>query len=322
MKTKVLLDTDIDIGDIDDALALQYLLAQPKCELLGITTVRGDTIRMARVASSICKAYSKEVPIYPGVSNPLLPRRQPPFRTEALANAYAAMGRGVDRVLSKWEHEDEFPRGEAVEFMRRTIRENPGEVILLSIGPKTNVALLFAMDPEVPALLKGLVSMCGRFRGLPSGINDTDPREANSLEDPHSAAMIYGAPLRSHRTVPVEVTTLTKLSGPDFRQAMRPHNSGPVMDFAEVFLEQVVHVTGEERVVFHDPLAAATVFDERLCRFRRGLVEVELASERLQGYTYLTVEGAEDKHEVATNADVERFFAHFFSTVNGPMSDG
>ncbi len=34
----VLLDTDIG-SDIDDAVALAYLLAQPRCELLGVTTV-------------------------------------------------------------------------------------------------------------------------------------------------------------------------------------------------------------------------------------------------------------------------------------------
>lgn len=34
---KILLDTDID-GDIDDAICLAYLLKEPQCELLGITT--------------------------------------------------------------------------------------------------------------------------------------------------------------------------------------------------------------------------------------------------------------------------------------------
>ena len=37
---KLLLDTDIG-SDIDDAICLAYLLAQPQCELLGITTVSG-----------------------------------------------------------------------------------------------------------------------------------------------------------------------------------------------------------------------------------------------------------------------------------------
>ena len=39
---KVLLDTDIG-GDIDDAICLAYLLKEPQCELVGITTVCGES---------------------------------------------------------------------------------------------------------------------------------------------------------------------------------------------------------------------------------------------------------------------------------------
>ena len=38
---KVLLDTDIG-GDIDDAICLAYLLKEPRCVLIGITTVCGE----------------------------------------------------------------------------------------------------------------------------------------------------------------------------------------------------------------------------------------------------------------------------------------
>jgi hypothetical protein len=34
---------------------------------------------------------------------------------------------------------------------------------LLAIGPPTNIVLLFAIDPEIPSLHKGLVMMPGRF---------------------------------------------------------------------------------------------------------------------------------------------------------------
>lgn len=47
--------------------------------------------------------------------------------------------------------------------MREMIRKHPGEVTLLAIGPMTNVALLFAMDPEIPHLLKDLYMMLGAF---------------------------------------------------------------------------------------------------------------------------------------------------------------
>jgi len=43
--------------------------------------------------------------------------------------------------------------------MRRTIRDRPGEITLFAIGPMTNVGLLFALDPEIPALLKSLAAV-------------------------------------------------------------------------------------------------------------------------------------------------------------------
>ena len=50
-KIRVLLDTDIG-SDIDDAVALVYLLAQPRCELFGVTTVRGSSDRRAMLAGA------------------------------------------------------------------------------------------------------------------------------------------------------------------------------------------------------------------------------------------------------------------------------
>ncbi len=62
MMKKVILDTDIGC-DIDDALCLAYLLRQPNCELLGITTVGGEVEKRAMVADAICKSAGRRVPI-------------------------------------------------------------------------------------------------------------------------------------------------------------------------------------------------------------------------------------------------------------------
>ena len=77
MSIKVLLDTDIG-SDIDDAVCLAYLLAQPECELLGITTVSGEVEKRAQIASALCRTAGRQVPIFPGTADPLLvPQKQP-----------------------------------------------------------------------------------------------------------------------------------------------------------------------------------------------------------------------------------------------------
>ena len=72
MTHKILLDTDIG-SDIDDAIALAYLLAQPQCELLGITTVTGEPEKRAMMASAQCKLAGRNIPIYPGAAATHLP---------------------------------------------------------------------------------------------------------------------------------------------------------------------------------------------------------------------------------------------------------
>src|SRR5262245_50589217 len=121
MSTKVLLDTDIG-SDIDDAVCLAYLLAQPECELLGITPVSGEAERRAMLASALCQVAGARIPIFPGAESPLLGPQRQPRAPEADA-------------LERWAHERAFPQGQAVEFMRQTIRAHPGEVTLLAIGP-------------------------------------------------------------------------------------------------------------------------------------------------------------------------------------------
>jgi purine nucleosidase len=298
MTTKLLLDTDIDVtGDIDDALCLAYLLAQPACELLGITTVTWDTARRAMVASALCRAAGRDVPVLPGACEPLL------LPLPQVGEGPAGDPEG--ELLSRWPHEERFPESEAVAFMRQVIRRHPGEVTLLAIGPLTNVALLFAVDPEIPALLKGLVVMAGVFAGRPDGAG---LREWNALVDPHAAAMVYRAPVRRHRSVGLDVTAGLRLDAGEVWRRLGDRREGLLAEMLEVWFRQSPAVT------FHDPLAAAAIFDEGVCRFERGAVEVELQSDRLAGLTHW-LPGESGLHEVALGVDSERFYQHYFSVI-------
>lgn len=285
MTIKILLDTDIG-SDIDDAVCLAYLLAQPECELLGITTVTGQAEQRAMMASALCKIARKRIPIYPGAETPLL---APPRQPEAPQAA----------ALPRWDHDTAFPRGQAVEFLRQTIRAHPGQVVLLPIGPLTNVALLFKADPEIPALLKSLVMMCGVFNNRET--------EWNALNDPHATAIVYRAPVALHHSIGLDVTRQVTLKAQEVRERFRHPLLRPVLAFAEVWFQQ------RDNITFHDPLAAATIFDERICGFERGTVSVELAEGQQQGMTRWTPGGAQAPHQVATSVDGRRFFEHYFS---------
>ena len=290
-KEKILLDTDIG-NDIDDTVCLAYLLCQKQCDLLGITTVSGEPVIRAMLTSAFLKAAGRsDIPIYPGVAMPLLtPQKQ------------AAPHQS--KYLHKYPHETKFPEGEAIEFLRRTIRAHPHEVTLLAVGPLTNIALLFAVDPEIPALLKRLVIMCGtftyRYKGEPC------LTEWNARCDPYATAMTYRAPVKNIVSVGLDVTSNVIMEKEEIIERFNTGLLKTVLDFSGV-LDNT-----RQEIVFHDPLAAAVIFDREICRFEKGIVEVETESKRLEGLTYWKAD-EKGNNEVAFEVDKERFFKHYFS---------
>lgn len=290
MATKIILDTDIG-SDIDDAVCLAYLLAQPACELLGITTVTGQAVERARMADVIVKAAGKSIPIFPGIEKPLLVPSLQPIAKQA-------------SMIGSWPHQKDFPPGQAIEFMRRTIRQHPHEVVLLAIGPLTNVAMLFALDPEIPSLLKSLVLMGGNFSPVRWG----RLTEWNILNDPHAAAMVYRAPVPVFRSIGLDVTTQVVMKPVEVRKHFTHPLLAPVLDFAKVWFGN-----DEHPITFHDPLAGAVIFQPDLCTFAKGTVEVELQSQQLAGFTHWTPGKEPCPHEVAEKVDVPGFFKHYFS---------
>ena len=294
-KVRLLLDTDIG-SDIDDAVALAYLLSQPRCELVGITTVTGEPARRAELASAICTHVGRgDIPIWPGAAEAMLidtPQRQVP----------------QGRALGDWPRRTQFAPGEGVEFMRRTIRANPGELTLLGIGPLTNIATLFATDPEIPALLKQLVLMCGRFLG-----ETGRTPEWNAKCDPHAAAIVYGAGPRRrgrrHISFGLDVTTQCRLAADECRRRFTAKVLGPVRDFAEVFFEN------NDAITFHDPLAAACIFAPDICQYRHGEVRVSLAETDAGATSFIETQD-DPAHTVAEQVNPRAFFDHYFDVVN------
>lgn len=290
MPIKILLDTDIG-SDIDDAVCLAYLLAQNECDLLGITTVSGEADKRAMLASALCKVAGRDIPVFPGAEIPLLVPQLQPLSPQA-------------KALANWDHDTDFPKGQAIEFLQKTIHDNPGEIVLLTIGPLTNIALLFRIDPEIPGLLKSLVMMCGVFTNRLAGVG---PTEWNAKLDPHATAIVYRADVAVHRSIGLDVTCQVTMSPKEVREKFKDGLLATVYDFAKVWFEE------REIITFHDPLAAVTLFDDQVCKFDRGNVDVELSSDRLKGLTYWNPGVSDSRHDVALEVDQALFFKHYFS---------
>ncbi|HEV2471615.1 MAG TPA: nucleoside hydrolase [Chthonomonadales bacterium] len=292
-RIRLLLDTDIG-SDIDDAIALAYLLRQPQCDLVGITTVSGEPEKRAALAHALCIAAGRpDVPVHVGSSAPFLAQQRQPLSPQSA-------------VLSgDWPHARFESTNTAVAYLQETIRANPLELSLLAIGPLTNIGLLFALDPEIPLLLKQLVIMGGRY--LPPAAGAVR-EEWNVLCDPHSAARVFRSMDRRLTAVGLDVTERCRLDGADCRR--RFHEIGGPMRLVAAMAEVWLHDRPE--VIFHDPLAAAIIFKDDLCRFQAGSISVDPCSDSSATTRFLEGEGG---HRAATAVDDAAFLDHYFGVV-------
>lgn len=293
----LLLDTDIG-SDIDDCICLSYLLRQKRCELLGVTTVTGQPRQRAAMAEALCRAAGREdVPVHAGIdrriAGEIIQPEVPQFE-----------------VLAKHPHRkpEKFESYSAIEFLRCTIRDRPGEITLLGIGPMTNIGVLFAADPQIPSLLKRLVLMCGVFTTR----QPNSPRnEWNAKLDPIATSIVYQARPPEHISIGLDVTMSCRMPSGECIKRFRDMG-GPfaiTADATEVFARY------RPQAIFHDPLAAAVIFDRQICQYRAGEVSVDTASALAPGGTFL--KGSDGgPHRVAWEVDAERFFANFFDVQN------
>jgi purine nucleosidase len=292
----LLLDTDIG-SDIDDAICLAYLLAQPRCDLRGVTTVSGMPRQRAALADAVCRAAGRDdVAIHAGTEHGLAGPTPQPDVPQAV-------------VLDRFEHRnaEEFPPNSAVTFLRDVIVSAPGEITLLSIGPMTNIALLFLTYPEVAPLLRSLMIMGGAYSMMPFV---GGAQEWNVSCDAVAARVVYRTTVCQHRSVGINVTSRCTMPSAEVIRRFRSIGGG--LAVVATAIEQAWADLNED-VTFHDPLAAVCAFEPDVCTWRGGRVSVETISRRFRGATGFDAGRDGCPHEVTDSVEVDRFFARFFA---------
>jgi purine nucleosidase len=179
--TDLIYDCDITMGlpgrDVDDGLALLYLLGSPVIRLLGITSTFGNSsIEEVHpcLLSVLEDAGRGDIPAYRGVSR------------EVLRHASLPPGDPGGRN----------PRADsdAARFLAETVRANPGTVSILATGSPTNLLGAYRLHPGFFQDVKQLVFMGGIIE--PLMINGREMGELNFASDPEAAlyALYRGQP--------------------------------------------------------------------------------------------------------------------------------
>lgn len=140
LQKKIIIDTDIG-DDIDDLIALEYLVKRPDVELLGVTTVWMNASLRARMAKKVLSLLGKPfVPVYAGYGTPL-----GSFHDIRLDERFCQAEEDLD-------HEEYSPNNkkgheeEAIDFLVDSARKYGEQLTILGIGPLTNIAKAFEKD--------------------------------------------------------------------------------------------------------------------------------------------------------------------------------
>ena len=282
-KIPILLDTDIGT-DIDDAFALALILNSPELDLVGVTTVSGDTRARARLAAKLLsEAGRTDVPVAAGEPGPPQP---------------------IDQT--RWANDFAGPpltSGGAVALMKRIFNQRPGEITLVAIGELTNVAALLKSDPSVGKKIHRLVLMGG---AIAHGYGD-DLRpvaEWNIKSNPAAAQGVFSSSVPI-LMAPLDATAMLKLDAPA-RQRIFTRLTPTTNALALLY-----HLWNHETPVLFDPMAVALIIEPALCELKPLAIEVDA-----QGFTRVA-EGKPANATVALKTDPQRFADFYLRRVAG-----
>jgi len=261
---KVWIDTD---PGIDDTFAMAMLFASPEVEVVGISTIFGNvtveqTTKNARI---LLEAAGKtHIPVCRGASFPL----GVPLGTSPFVHGNNGLG---DMPLPEPSMPESNLR--APQAMVDMILANPHEITLMPIGPLTNIAMAYLLEPKISQLVKDVVIMGGAVY-CPGNITPTG--EANFFHDPHAAQIVIsagwniflaGLDVCAYGNVPQ--TLLDKVCSAD--TPLAPFIKGSVPFFQAFLTRFGLH----DCVNFPDTLAAAYILEPKLFTLKKISLFVE-----------------------------------------------
>lgn len=273
--TPVLLDVD---PGIDDALAILLALSSPELSVEGITVVAGNVevdVGLRNALQILELAGRSEIPVARGAEAPLIGR--------LVTSKHVHGENGLGNVELPAPSTAPFA-GTATELMVSKIREHPGRITLIPVGPLTNIALLLKQHPELRSDIKDIVLMGGSL----SGGNITPAAEFNIYNDPEAAEIVFhaGVPLVM---VGLDVTEKTVLGAKQL--AAVPRAASPIHQFVWNLTDFHLNERGAEGIMMHDPLAVGVVVDPTFVEIEHLHVGVETKGDKTRGETVAARKG-------------------------------
>ncbi len=284
---KIILDTDLGT-DVDDILALTLLAKSPNIDLLGVSTVYGDTALRSRLTRATLDLLGRtDVPVFTGENIPMSQK-----------DIFWAGHEGTK--LPIWDYIFEPKQHNAVDFLLNAAQTYGKTLTIFAIGPFTNIGHALKKDPNFLEKIHELVIMGGAFY--------SDFPEHNIVSDVISSNMMF-KPQHRITAIGLDVTTKVYFTHKEFQQLYTlPNHLG------ELLKEQITNwlnfLEYQQGRIFnsinpHDPLAAMAILMPELFNFDVGEISVITKAGQNQGHTNFH-SNPQRLHHIAQDVDSQR----------------
>jgi len=176
----LLIDTD---PGVDDALALLMAFNDARYEVVGLTIAAGNVGLEHTVANALklCEVCDVDVPVFAGAADPLLHLAEDAAYVHG-RDGFGDTGYTPATRTAEAEH--------AALAILRLSHAYAGKLVLVALGPLTNVALALKLDPTLPQRIARCVVMGG---AVSAHGNITAAAEFNIAFDPEAAHIVFSA---------------------------------------------------------------------------------------------------------------------------------
>jgi purine nucleosidase len=276
-------------------------------ELLGLTVVGGNVPLQSTVmnALKIVTLAKRSDRVFAGCPRPMVR----PMVTAEHVHGESGLDSGSGRALGA--PEVAVQETHAVNFIIDTVRREPAQsVTLVATGPLTNVAVAFAMAPDIVSRLAELVIMGGV--GFEPG-NITPAAEFNIYVDPHAARAVFESGVEL-TMFGLDITHRMLITPPRLQAfANEGGRVGAVVaDLLDFFNRYDIGKYGWEGAPLHDPCTIAYLIKPDLFEMRKMHVEIDAQEGPSLGRTVADWWNATDESpnvSVAVSGDADQFFA-------------
>ncbi len=317
---RILIDTD---PGVDDALAILLAYNSSELRVEAITTVSGNVHVDQATQNLLIILGLLDLSEYPNIAKgEAQPLVKPLVKAE---HVHGEDGLGNISQLCNPDGSPCYPMASCdisavsgVDMILEMVDRFPDELVVVALGPLTNLSKAIQKDPNSMQKLHSIVLMGGVFSEYG---NVTTSAEFNVYVDPHAAHDVFNSGVPVH-IAPLDVTHQVALTGERLKAEIGKRSdklSRFLIESTQACMEFYREHVGFYGLYIHDALPIGMLTHPNFFKSVEAHVQVETEGNLTSGMTVADLRHERQRSSpnasVCLNVDADAFLNHFFERI-------